>query len=41
MYPRLEEVLATEADLQEDAGRSAEHQEGVKAFLGKHIPKFI
>jgi 2-(1,2-epoxy-1,2-dihydrophenyl)acetyl-CoA isomerase len=40
MYPHLEEVLATEADLQEDAGRSAEHQEGVKAFLEKRIPKF-
>jgi 2-(1,2-epoxy-1,2-dihydrophenyl)acetyl-CoA isomerase len=40
MYPHLEEVLATEADLQEDAGRSEEHQEGVKAFLEKRIPKF-
>ncbi|HSQ38694.1 MAG TPA: enoyl-CoA hydratase-related protein [Anaerolineales bacterium] len=40
MYPHLEEVLATEADLQEEAGRSAEHQEGVKAFLEKRIPNF-
>jgi 2-(1,2-epoxy-1,2-dihydrophenyl)acetyl-CoA isomerase len=40
MYPHLEEVLATEADLQEVAGRSAEHQEGVKAFLEKRIPNF-
>ena len=41
MYPHLEEVLATEADLQEVAGRGAEHQEGVKAFLEKRMPKFI
>lgn len=41
MYPHLEEVLATEADLQEVAGRSAEHQEGVKAFLEKRIPNFL
>ncbi|MDO9301465.1 MAG: enoyl-CoA hydratase-related protein [Anaerolineales bacterium] len=41
MYPHLEEVLATEADLQEEAGRSKEHQEGVKAFLEKIIPNFL
>ena len=41
MYPHLEEVLAMEADLQEEAGRSKEHQEGVKAFLEKRIPNFI
>ncbi len=35
MYPRLEEVLGAEADAQEEAGRSAEHREGVKAFLQK------
>lgn len=40
MYPHLEEVLAAEADLQEEAGKSAEHQEGVKAFLEKRLPKF-
>lgn len=40
MYPHLEEVLATEADLQEEAGRSEEHREGVKAFLEKRIPTF-
>jgi 2-(1,2-epoxy-1,2-dihydrophenyl)acetyl-CoA isomerase len=40
MYPHLEEVLAMEADLQEDAGKTAEHQEGVKAFLEKRIPNF-
>lgn len=41
MYPHLEEVLATEADLQEEAGKSKEHQEGVKAFLEKRIPNFL
>jgi 2-(1,2-epoxy-1,2-dihydrophenyl)acetyl-CoA isomerase len=41
MYPHLEEVLATEADLQEEASKSAEHKEGVKAFLEKRIPKFV
>lgn len=40
MYPHLEEVLATEADLQEEAGRSMEHKLGVEAFLGKRKPKF-
>lgn len=40
MYAHLEEVLATEADLQDEAGRAAEHQEGVKAFLEKRAPKF-
>jgi 2-(1,2-epoxy-1,2-dihydrophenyl)acetyl-CoA isomerase len=40
MYPHLEEVLAAEADLQEEAGRSKEHQEGVMAFLEKRIPIF-
>jgi 2-(1,2-epoxy-1,2-dihydrophenyl)acetyl-CoA isomerase len=41
MYPHLEEVLAIEADLQEEASKSAEHQEGVKAFLEKRVPKFV
>lgn len=40
MYPHLEEVLAMEADLQEDAGKTKEHQEGVNAFLEKRIPNF-
>jgi len=40
MYPHLEEVLATEADLQEEAGRSMEHKLGVEAFLGKRKSKF-
>lgn len=33
MYPHLEEVLAAEADLQEQAGRSEEHRKAVEAFL--------
>ena len=41
MYPHLEEVLATEADLQDEAGKTKEHQEGVKAFLEKRIPNFL
>jgi 2-(1,2-epoxy-1,2-dihydrophenyl)acetyl-CoA isomerase len=40
MYPHLEEVLATEADLQEIAGRSEEHRRGVEAFLGKRKSRF-
>ena len=40
MYPHLEEVLATEADLQEEAGRSMEHRQAVEAFLGKRKSKF-
>jgi 2-(1,2-epoxy-1,2-dihydrophenyl)acetyl-CoA isomerase len=40
MYPHLEEVLTTEADLQEEAGRSLEHKLAVEAFLGKRKPKF-
>ena len=40
MYPHLEEVLAMEADLQEEAGRSMEHRQAVEAFLGKRKSKF-
>lgn len=40
MFSHLEEVLAMEADLQENAGRSEEHREGVRAFLEKRIPVF-
>jgi 2-(1,2-epoxy-1,2-dihydrophenyl)acetyl-CoA isomerase len=36
----LEEVLGYEAILQEKAGKSAEHREGVAAFLGKRMPKY-
>ncbi len=38
--PRLEAVLDYEAALQEIAGRSADHQEGVQAFLDKRPPVF-
>ena len=41
VLPNLEEVLNTEADLQEIAGRGAEHKEGVAAFLEKRKPKYI
>ncbi len=40
MLPNLEEALNFEGVLQEEAGRSAEHREGVAAFLGKRTPKF-
>ncbi len=40
IYPHLEEVLATEADLQEEAGRSEEHRKAVEMFLGKRKSKF-
>lgn len=37
---RLEDVLNTEAELQERAGKSSEHREGIAAFLEKRKPKF-
>ncbi len=40
ILPNLEEVLNFEGVLQEEAGKSAEHQEGVAAFLEKRAPKF-
>jgi 2-(1,2-epoxy-1,2-dihydrophenyl)acetyl-CoA isomerase len=40
VLPNLEDTLNYEGLLQEKAGRSAEHQEGVSAFLGKRAPKF-
>ena len=40
VIPNLEETLNHEGILQEEAGRSAEHREGVAAFLGKRAPKF-
>ena len=40
VIPNLEELLKHEGILQEEAGRSAEHREGVAAFLGKRAPKF-
>ena len=36
----LEETLNYEGILQEEAGKSAEHHEGVAAFLGKRPPNF-
>jgi 2-(1,2-epoxy-1,2-dihydrophenyl)acetyl-CoA isomerase len=40
VLPNLEDVLNTEADLQEIAGRREEHKEGVAAFLEKRPPKY-
>jgi 2-(1,2-epoxy-1,2-dihydrophenyl)acetyl-CoA isomerase len=40
ILPNLEEVLSYEGVLQEEAGKSTEHREGVAAFLGKRLPKF-
>jgi 2-(1,2-epoxy-1,2-dihydrophenyl)acetyl-CoA isomerase len=40
VIPNLENVLSYEGELQEEAGKSAEHREGVAAFLGKRAPKF-
>ena len=37
----LEDALKAEADAQEIAGKSAEHKEGVSAFMGKRKPKYI
>jgi len=37
---KLEEVLDYEAHIQEIAGKRAEHQEGVRAFLDKRTPNF-
>lgn len=36
----LDELLAYEAMMQEVAARSADHKEGVTAFIGKRAPKF-
>ncbi len=40
VLPNLEEALDYEGVLQDKAGKSAEHREGVAAFLGKRKPKF-
>jgi len=40
VIPNLEHVLAYEGILQEEAGKSAEHREGVAAFLAKRKPIF-
>ncbi|MGA7194137.1 MAG: enoyl-CoA hydratase-related protein [Anaerolineales bacterium] len=41
MLSNLEDVLKIESDLQEIAGKRAEHKEGVAAFLEKRKPKYI
>jgi 2-(1,2-epoxy-1,2-dihydrophenyl)acetyl-CoA isomerase len=40
VIPNLEDALNFEGILQEQAGKTAEHQEGVAAFLGKRKPNF-
>ena len=40
VLPNLEEALTYEGILQETAGKTAEHHEGVAAFLGKRKPKY-
>jgi 2-(1,2-epoxy-1,2-dihydrophenyl)acetyl-CoA isomerase len=40
ILPNLEETLTYEGILQEEAGKSTEHREGVAAFLEKRRPKF-
>lgn len=40
ILPNLKEALHYEGILQDEAGRSAEHREGVGAFLGKRKPKY-
>lgn len=40
LLPHLDEVLEYEAQNQEVAGGSAEHKEGVEAFLGKRKPDY-
>jgi len=40
MLSNLEQVLDYEAHLQEIAGHTPEHREGVRAFLEKRLPRF-
>jgi 2-(1,2-epoxy-1,2-dihydrophenyl)acetyl-CoA isomerase len=40
LLPHLEDMLDYEAHLQEAAGRTADHREGVAAFLEKREPQF-
>jgi 2-(1,2-epoxy-1,2-dihydrophenyl)acetyl-CoA isomerase len=40
VLPNLAQVLQEEGFLQEEAGRSLEHQEGLSAFLQKKRPKY-
>ena len=41
VLPDLERVLDYEAHLQEIAGRSREHREGLQAFIEKRSPNFM
>jgi 2-(1,2-epoxy-1,2-dihydrophenyl)acetyl-CoA isomerase len=41
ILPNLHETLDHEGILQEQAGRSLEHKEGIAAFFGKRKPKFM
>ncbi len=41
VFPNLEAVLANEGVLQEQAGKSANHREGIQAFFEKRKPKFV
>jgi 2-(1,2-epoxy-1,2-dihydrophenyl)acetyl-CoA isomerase len=40
VLPNLKSTLEEEGILQEQAGRSSEHHEGISAFFGKRKPKF-
>lgn len=40
LMPELEDLLEHEAQLMEEAGRTADHAEGVRAFLEKRTPAF-
>jgi 2-(1,2-epoxy-1,2-dihydrophenyl)acetyl-CoA isomerase len=40
ILPNLEDALNYEGVLQDEAGKSGEHREGVSAFLEKRLPKF-
>lgn len=40
VIPNLEETLNDEGILQEEAGKSAEHREGVASFFEKRAPKY-
>lgn len=40
VFPNLEAVLANEGIIQDEAGKSANHQEGIKAFLEKRKPQY-
>jgi 2-(1,2-epoxy-1,2-dihydrophenyl)acetyl-CoA isomerase len=41
VYPNLEQILDYEAHIQEIARLSAEHKEGVRAFVEKRLPNWL